>query len=123
MSDGARTTWPLAASEREDDLAARRPHERRRRIVCEHRLAVDVRHLVADVEAWLRRRRECGRPCQTCASECPSQAIRPTGEINAGECHHCLDCQVTFWNAYRCPPLVERRKRFERRGQKLRLTL
>jgi NosR/NirI family nitrous oxide reductase transcriptional regulator len=69
---------------------------------------------------WLRRRKECGRPCQTCAVECPSQAIRPTGEINANECHHCLDCQVTYWNAYKCPPLVERRKRFERRGQTLK---
>ncbi len=70
---------------------------------------------------WLRRRRECGRPCQTCAVHCPSQAIRPTGEIVASECHHCLDCQVTFWDAYRCPPLVERRRRAERRGGKLRL--
>jgi ferredoxin len=66
---------------------------------------------------WLRRHKECGRPCQTCAVECPSQAIRPTGEINANECHHCLDCQVTYWDAYKCPPMVERRKRFERRGQ------
>jgi polyferredoxin len=66
---------------------------------------------------WLRRHKECGRPCQTCAVECPSQAIRPTGEINANECHHCLDCQVTYWDAYKCPPEVERRKRLERRGQ------
>ena len=66
---------------------------------------------------WLRRRKECGRPCQICAVECPSQAIRPTGEINANECHYCLDCQVTYWNPYICPPEVERRKRFERRGQ------
>ena len=66
---------------------------------------------------WLRRHKECGRPCQTCAVECPSQAIRPTGEINANECHHCLDCQVTYWDAYKCPPMVERRKRAERRGQ------
>jgi NosR/NirI family nitrous oxide reductase transcriptional regulator len=66
---------------------------------------------------WLRRHKECGRPCQTCAVECPSQAIRPTGEINANECHHCLDCQVTYWDPYKCPPMVERRKRFERRGQ------
>jgi polyferredoxin len=66
---------------------------------------------------WLRRHRECGRPCQTCAVECPSQAIRPNGEINANECHYCLDCQVTYWDAYKCPPMVERRKRCERRGQ------
>jgi len=63
---------------------------------------------------WLRRRRECGRPCQTCAVECPSQAIRPTGEINPNECHYCLDCQITYWNDRKCPPLVERRKRREK---------
>lgn len=70
---------------------------------------------------WLRRRRECGRPCQTCAAECASQAVRPTGEINPHECHYCLDCQVTYWNPYKCPPLVEKRKRLERRGQRLKL--
>ncbi|MCP5150681.1 MAG: 4Fe-4S binding protein [Ectothiorhodospiraceae bacterium] len=68
---------------------------------------------------WLRRRKECGRPCQTCAVECPSQAIRPTGEINANECHHCLDCQVTFWDPHKCPPLVEKRKRAEKHGRTL----
>ena len=68
---------------------------------------------------WLRRRKECGHPCQTCAVECPSQAIRPSGEINANECHYCLDCQVTFWNPYKCPPLVERRKKAEKRGRTL----
>lgn len=68
---------------------------------------------------WLRRRKECGRPCQTCAVECPSQAIRPTGEIDANECHYCLDCQVTFWDAHKCPPLVEKRKKAERLGRTL----
>ena len=68
---------------------------------------------------WLRRRKECGRPCQTCATECPSQAIRPTGEINPNECHYCLDCQVTFWNPYKCPPLVEKRKKAEKVGRTL----
>lgn len=63
---------------------------------------------------WLRRRKECGRPCQICANECEVRAIHPTGEINANECHYCLDCQVTYWNAYKCPPLVERRRRRER---------
>jgi polyferredoxin len=72
---------------------------------------------------WLRRHKECGRPCQICAVECPSQAIRPTGEIDANECHYCLDCQVTYWNPYKCPPMVERRRRFERRGQQFRRKL
>jgi len=63
---------------------------------------------------WLRRRRECGRPCQICARECEVQAVRPTGEINPNECHYCLDCQVTYWDDHRCPPLSEKRIRREK---------
>ncbi len=63
---------------------------------------------------WLRRHRECGRPCQVCAVECEVQAIRKNGEINANECHYCLDCQVTYWNDRKCPPMVDRRRRRER---------
>ena len=64
---------------------------------------------------WLRRRKECGRPCQTCRAECEVGAIRLTGEIISQECHYCLDCQVTYWNEMKCPPLAEKRKRRERR--------
>jgi NosR/NirI family nitrous oxide reductase transcriptional regulator len=64
---------------------------------------------------WLRRRKECGRPCQTCAHDCEVRAIRPTGEINANECHYCLDCQVTYYSDRRCLPLVERRLKREQR--------
>ncbi|WP_303900907.1 transcriptional regulator NosR [Thiohalomonas denitrificans] len=67
---------------------------------------------------WLRRRKECGKPCQVCAKECEVQAIHPTGEINPNECHFCLDCQATYWNDHKCPPLVERRKRKEMRMAK-----
>ncbi|MBI1422313.1 MAG: 4Fe-4S binding protein [Gammaproteobacteria bacterium] len=63
---------------------------------------------------WLRRRKECGKPCQICANECEIQAINDTGEINPNECHYCLDCQVVYWDAYKCPPLVEKRKRREK---------
>jgi len=63
---------------------------------------------------WLRRYKECGRPCQICRNECEVRAVRSTGEIIANECHYCLDCQVTYWNAYKCPPLVEKRKKRER---------
>jgi NosR/NirI family nitrous oxide reductase transcriptional regulator len=63
---------------------------------------------------WLRRYKECGRPCQICRGECEVRAIRSTGEINDNECHYCLDCQVTYWNAYKCPPLVEKRKKREK---------
>jgi len=36
------------------------------------------------------------------------------GEIQLNECHYCLDCQVTYWNEHKCPPLVNKRKRRER---------
>lgn len=75
-------------------------------------LAIPGRFRVFDW--WLRRRRECGRPCQTCAKECEVRAIRPTGEINANECHYCLDCQVTYYNEAKCMPLLERRNRQQR---------
>jgi NosR/NirI family transcriptional regulator, nitrous oxide reductase regulator len=63
---------------------------------------------------WLRRRKECGRPCQICEKQCEVQAIRPTGEINPNECHYCLDCQVTYWDDVRCPPLADKRRRREK---------
>jgi NosR/NirI family nitrous oxide reductase transcriptional regulator len=60
---------------------------------------------------WLRRRRDCGKPCQVCAHQCQIAAIKPTGEIIDNECHYCLECQVTYWDDRRCPPLVEKRKK------------
>ena len=78
-------------------------------------LAVTGRNRIFE---WLRRRKECGHPCQTCAVECDVQAIKVTGEINYNECHYCLDCQKTYWNDHKCPPLVMRRKRWERHMQK-----
>jgi NosR/NirI family nitrous oxide reductase transcriptional regulator len=67
--------------------------------------------------SWLRRRKECGKPCQICANECDIQAISDTGEINVNECHYCLDCQVIYWDEHTCPPLVQRRKRREKAGR------
>jgi polyferredoxin len=66
---------------------------------------------------WLRRHRECGRPCQVCAIECEVQAIKKNGEINPNECHYCLDCQVTYWSEHKCPPMVERRRRRAKAGR------
>jgi NosR/NirI family nitrous oxide reductase transcriptional regulator len=67
---------------------------------------------------WLRRRKECGTPCQSCAAQCQIAAIKPTGEIIDNECHYCLECQVTYWDDHRCPPLVEKRKKGEARKNK-----
>lgn len=72
---------------------------------------------------WLRRRKECGRPCQVCANHCEVQAIRPTGEINHNECHYCLDCQVVYYSDRKCTPLVERRVKREQRMARLQQTI
>jgi NosR/NirI family nitrous oxide reductase transcriptional regulator len=60
---------------------------------------------------WLKRRKECGNPCKVCANECEIGAIEPNGEINLRECHHCLDCQSTYYNQKKCPPLVNKHKK------------
>ncbi|SDO61241.1 transcriptional regulator NosR [Pseudomonas jinjuensis] len=65
---------------------------------------------------WLKRRKECGQPCQLCARECEIQAIHPDGRINANECHYCLDCQMTYHNENKCPPLVNKRKKRGKRA-------
>lgn len=60
---------------------------------------------------WLRRRNDCGRPCQACATICPNGAIKNTGEIIAHECHYCLECQVAYWDRKLCPSRVRQRRR------------
>jgi NosR/NirI family nitrous oxide reductase transcriptional regulator len=79
-------------------------------------LAIPARIRLFD---WLKRHKECGNPCQICANECEVQAIHPEGHINPNECHYCMDCQITYWNEHKCPPMVQRRKRRER-GPKAR---
>jgi len=64
---------------------------------------------------WLKRRKECGSPCRLCDKECEVQAIHPNGTINYQECHYCLDCQMTYFNDRKCPPLIVKR-RGKRRG-------
>ncbi|WP_461536508.1 transcriptional regulator NosR [Spongorhabdus nitratireducens] len=71
-------------------------------------LAVPARMRLFD---WLKRRPECGKPCRVCANECEIQAIAPDGEINPNECHHCLDCQITYYNDSKCPPLILKKKK------------
>ncbi|MFO1184972.1 MAG: 4Fe-4S binding protein [Bauldia sp.] len=67
---------------------------------------LDRLHLVD----MLKRRPECGKPCQLCAHSCPVKAIVPSGEIKMAECFQCLDCQVEYHDDHRCPPLVRARK-------------
>jgi NosR/NirI family nitrous oxide reductase transcriptional regulator len=60
---------------------------------------------------WLKRYKDCGNPCQTCAIECPVQAIHPTGEINPNECVNCLHCQVLYRSETKCPVVIRQVKR------------
>ena len=64
---------------------------------------------------WLRRYRECGHPCQRCANECPVQAIHPEGHINPNECIGCLHCQLLYHHDQKCPVVIQRRIKREKR--------
>lgn len=71
-------------------------------------LAIPARMRMFD---WLKRYRDCGSPCQTCARDCPVQAIHPTGEINPNECVNCLHCQVLYQSDTKCPVVIRQLKR------------
>ena len=60
---------------------------------------------------FLKRRAECGSPCQLCSRRCPIGAIEPSGRIRMDECFYCLDCQVVYHDEHVCPPLVRARRR------------
>jgi NosR/NirI family nitrous oxide reductase transcriptional regulator len=75
-------------------------------------LAIPARLRMFD---WLRRYRECGNPCQRCAVECPVQAIHPEGHINPNECIQCLNCQVLYHHDQKCPVMITKRQKRERR--------
>jgi len=64
---------------------------------------------------WLRRYRECGNPCQRCARDCMVQAIHPEGHINPNECLQCLHCQTLYYDDHKCPPMIQKRLKRERR--------
>jgi NosR/NirI family transcriptional regulator, nitrous oxide reductase regulator len=64
---------------------------------------------------WLKRHKQCGSECHVCAIRCPVQAIHPDGHIDVHECIYCLDCQLIYHDDQICPPLVDLRKRRERR--------
>ena len=65
---------------------------------------------------WLKRYGQCGAPCQRCAKECMVQAIHPEGPINPNECLYCLHCQTLYHDDRRCPVVVQKRLKRERRA-------
>lgn len=80
-------------------------------------LAIPARMRMFD---WLKRYHECGRPCKTCANECPVQAIHPTGEINPNECVNCLHCQMLYQSKERCPVVARQVKRLEVAAERMK---
>jgi len=62
----------------------------------------------------LKRKPECGNPCQLCERGCPVKAIETKGNIVMAECFQCLDCMVDYYDDRRCPPLAKERKIRER---------
>ncbi|RLA23999.1 MAG: 4Fe-4S binding protein, partial [Gammaproteobacteria bacterium] len=57
---------------------------------------------------WLKRYKECGKPCQICANECMVQAIHPEGNINVNECLYCLHCHVLYSDHHKCPVMIKK---------------
>lgn len=75
-------------------------------------LAIPARLRMFD---WLRRYRECGSPCQRCGNECPVQSIHPEGHINPNECIQCLHCQMLYHHDQKCPVMIQKRLKREKR--------
>jgi NosR/NirI family nitrous oxide reductase transcriptional regulator len=55
---------------------------------------------------WLKRRIECGSPCQLCRHQCHYGAIESSGKIVYDECFQCMDCVVIYQHPKRCVPIV-----------------
>ncbi len=57
------------------------------------------------------------RTVQRCANECPVQAIHPEGHINPNECIQCLHCQMLYHHDEKCPVMIQRRLKREKRAK------
>ena len=65
---------------------------------------------------WLKRYRQCGNPCMRCFQDCPVGAIHPEGHINPNECISCLHCQVLYHHDGKCPVVIQKRLKREKRA-------
>jgi len=63
---------------------------------------------------WLKRYKECGKPCQICANECMVQAIHPEGNINVNECLYCLHCHTLYSDHNKCPVMMKKHAKLNR---------
>jgi transcriptional regulator of nitric oxide reductase len=55
---------------------------------------------------WIKRRSECGQPCQRCRSDCAYQAIDKQGAVDYDECFQCQDCVVIYESDTLCVPRI-----------------
>ncbi len=85
------------------------------RYLCPLGAALAIPGRISMFFGWLKRHPECGSPCQRCAKECPVQCIHPDGHINPNECIYCMHCQDLYWDEYRCPAMIQRRLKREKR--------
>jgi NosR/NirI family transcriptional regulator, nitrous oxide reductase regulator len=60
---------------------------------------------------WLKRRSECGQPCQRCHHDCAYQAIKKNGAIDYPECFQCLDCVAIEQSDDLCVPRMQDQRR------------
>lgn len=60
---------------------------------------------------WLKRRQECGAPCQLCKVRCEIDSINRNGSIDYDECIQCLECIVILNDADQCAIERSQRKR------------
>jgi NosR/NirI family transcriptional regulator, nitrous oxide reductase regulator len=85
------------------------------RYLCPLGAALAIPSRISMFFGWLKRHPECGSPCHRCAKECPVQCIHPDGHINPNECIWCMHCQDLFWDDHRCPSMIQRRIKREKR--------
>jgi NosR/NirI family nitrous oxide reductase transcriptional regulator len=57
----------------------------------------------------------CGK-CRICEKSCDYNAIKPDGTVDAVNCMQCLDCQVNYRDAKRCPARMALKKSGEAVG-------
>jgi len=65
------------------------------------------------LQNWIPRLRECGQPCQRCASDCRYQSIKKSGAVDYVECFQCLDCVAIEQSSDLCVPKILDKKRNE----------
>jgi NosR/NirI family transcriptional regulator, nitrous oxide reductase regulator len=85
------------------------------RYLCPLGAALAIPARISMFFGWLKRHPQCGSPCQRCAKECPVQCIHPDGHINPNECIWCMHCQDLYWDDHRCPAMIQRRLKREKR--------